>query len=608
MRDTTGCGWQSSATMAPILGLLILLPLGFVPAQTVYWQPKKPVRIWELRVNPLEFRTPLRFMPFDVKAGIVPYGGPDMFQSFPIGLFRSDDSAVLLDSTESEMGTIQSLSSRLILVYDLELLKFNLVSGLLPVSVVDLLVGVSIRTNQNLGSPPLPSYWPQGADQYDFSPVFQQAMINVMASYQRSEKWYLYFQTAQGLARGSLYRATALDRYLRGTGTSADYTLGFKFFRPASGDARYCLGGELRYHSLNVPQVDDSDKLSPIEGVQLRYLGVFFTFGVAFGGRSTSADQAKRDLYRGDYIAAEKNLRSFLDTYPGHRRKRRAEKLLAVAEEYMPYQQVDIARSAQADRRLETALIWLDRADIRADSALHDVINQVRAEVGYTYLQDADSLLRRGDLTHTERLLGHARLLMPPGEDLVDQYDAEVLIRRGHALRQSGALAAALRKYDLAIESDTSRRVEIDGYKVRIAEDLLAEAEYAADRSAIALALESLRLTQALDPRRKAELDELISELDARLESIARGEIRRRMEEQMQTARELRQAIPPSKPRLGLLVAQLEDVLGKPDYITQTTDRFGLNHQLWEYQGGEYPGLYYFENYLLIRIESLLGK
>jgi hypothetical protein len=586
----------------------MLLPLGFSLGQTTYWHPKKSVRFWDLHVNPLEFRTPLQFMPFDVKAGIVPYGGPDMFQPFPFGLFQSDDSAVLLDSTESEMGTIQSLSSRLILVYDLEFLKFNPLASFLPASLLDLMIGVGIRTNQNLGSPPLPSNWPQGTDEYDFSPIFQQALLNVTASYQRSEKWYAYFQATQGLARGSLYRATALDRYLHGTGTSADYTLGIKFFRSGSGNARYCLGGELRHHSLNIPQVDDSDKLSPIEGVQLRYLGLFFTFGVAFGGEATAADKAKRDLYRGDYMSAEANLQTFLDTYPDHRKKRRAKRLLAVAEEYVPYQQVDIARSAQADRSLETALIWLDRADTRADSALRIVIDQVRAEVGYTYLQDADSILRRGDLTRTERLLGHARLLMPPGEDLVDQYDAEVLIQRGHALRQSGALVAALRKYDLAIESDTSRRIEIEGYKVRIAEDLLAEAEYAANRSAIALALESLRLTQTLDPRRKAELDALIRELDARLERIARGEVRRRMEEQLQEARELRQKIPPSKPRIGLLVAQLEDVLDKPDYVTQTTDRFGVNHQLWEYQGGEYPGLYYFENYILTRIESLPGR
>jgi len=94
-------------------------------------------------------------------------------------------------------------------------------------------------------------------------------------------------------------------------------------------------------------------------------------------------------------------------------------------------------------------------------------------------------------------------------------------------------------------------------------------------------------------------------ELEGRLGRIAQGEIRRSMEDQMQEARELRQQIPPTKPRIGLLVAQIEDILGPPDHVTQETDRFGINHQLWEYQGGDYPGLYYFENYILTRIEPL---
>ncbi len=54
-------------------------------------------------------------------------------------------------------------------------------------------------------------------------------------------------------------------------------------------------------------------------------------------------------------------------------------------------------------------------------------------------------------------------------------------------------------------------------------------------------------------------------------------------------------------------MAQIEDILGTPDHVTHETDRFGVNYQLWEYKSGEYPGLYYFENYILMRVERL-GK
>ncbi|UCD36698.1 MAG: hypothetical protein JSW54_07580 [Fidelibacterota bacterium] len=584
--------------------LLILLPLTTM-GQTPPWSPRTLVRFWDLYINPLEFRTPISLVPFDVKGGLVPYGGPDILQTLPFSLLQRDQSAVLLDSTESELSSIDSPFNRMTLVLDLDLLKINLLHRFIPGSLVDALVGIGLRTNQVLTSPTLPSHWPQGDHDFRFAPVFHQGLVNMSLSYQRSEKWYVYYQAARGIAVGSMYRAGTIKRYLRGTGTCADHVVGLKFLRSGTGAFRYAWGGELRYHRLDVPEVSDSERLSPIEGLQMRYVGLFFTFGVVFGGRPTSADRAKRDLYLGDYMAAEDNLRSFLAQYPRHRKAPRARRLLTLAEKLVPYQQVALAQTAQEQGRLEDALVWLDRAETRADTTLMLAIDEGRAEVGYIYLQQADSLLRRDKLEQTDRILGHARLLMPADEDLVQRYDAEVLIRQGHALRAQGAFMVALKKYDLAMAADTSRRVEIEGYKVRVAEDLLNEAEHAADRSALALALESLKLSRALDPRRKAELDAMILELEERLNRIAQGEIRRSMEDQLQEARELRQKVPPSKPRIGLLVAQIEDILGPADYITQGTDRFGVNHQLWEYKGGEYPGLYYFENYVLTRVESL---
>jgi len=138
---------------------------------------------------------------------------------------------------------------------------------------------------------------------------------------------------------------------------------------------------------------------------------------------------------------------------------------------------------------------------------------------------------------------------------------------------------------------------------VRIAEDLLQEAHYAANRSALALALQSLRLGRELDPGRKTEMDSLIVQLEQRLAGITQAEIQQAIEEKMRTAREERGRMPPTRPRLGMLVAKVEDILGSPDHRTQSTDRLGVTHQLWEYTGGKIPGQYYFENYQLKRLE-----
>ena len=599
MRSVSTAQHGSRCRCWPGQSLLLALALLSLPllakAQTLPWKPNALIRFWGLHVNPLEFRDPLRLAPFDVKAGLAAY----------------DQSGVIFDSTESEITTIASISARLMLVYDLDLVKVNLVHRFVPFSLLDVLVGVGLRTNQVPLARGLPAEWPPSDQDYRFAPVFRQALLNLTIGYQRSERWYSYVQITRGLAVGNVYRAGVTGRYLGGSGTSSDLALGLKWFRATVGNARYNLGLELRYHGLNVPKLDDPDRaspeadegISPVEGLQLRSLGLFLTFGISFGGRATAADRAKRDLYRGDYMSAESNLRSFLQRFPRHGKTGRAQKMLALVETLVPYQQLELAQAAQEAGRLEEALLWLDRAETRADTNLTGRISDGRADIGYIYLQQADSLLRMGQLGRTDNILRAAEVLLPLNEDIVDRYDAEVLIRQGHDLRAGGDLTAALRRYDLAAEADTSRRVEIDGYKVRVAEDLLKEAEFAADRSAFGLALESLRLSQALDPRRKAELDLMIVDLEAHIAKTVQGEIRRSIEAQLQEARALRNRVPPSKPRLGLLVAQIEALLGLPDHVARDTDRLGIDHQLWEYRGGEHPGMYYFEEYVLKRME-----
>ncbi len=574
-----------------------------VGGQELPWQPGRLISFWDRWINPLEFRAPVKFIPFELKGGLVPYGGPGMFSGLPTSFFKEDQTVFLLDSTESEVASIRTIMSRLAFVYDLNLVQINLRNRFLPITVVDMMAGLALRTNQMPLANTLPSNWPPGRQNYKVAPIFHHGLATLTINYQRSARGYAYFQLSRGLATGSVYRAGITGNYLKGNGTSRDYALGYKFFRRRADDPRYAIGLEVRYSRLDVPQLDDPDRLSPIDGLQQRSLGLIFTYGPVFGGRATGADRAKRALYSGDYMAAEEDLRVFIGDYPRHVHRRRAERLLALAGRLVPYQQVDLARALQDEGRLEEALEWYHQAEQRGDTALAATIDTGKAEIGYVYLQRADQQLQQGRLENTGKLLQIAMDLVPENEDLVVRFSAEVLIRQGHALRTQSDFTTALKYYDRAISADPSRKVEIDGYKVRIAEDLLQRAYYAADHSALALALQSLKLGRELDPDRKAEMDSLVVLLEQRLSGITQAEISKAMEDQMRMAREERGRMPPTKPRIGMLVAQVEDILGAPDHRTQHNDRFGVNHQLWEYKGGNSPGQYYFENYQLKRVE-----
>ncbi|MCH7574627.1 MAG: hypothetical protein IIA59_05805 [Candidatus Marinimicrobia bacterium] len=576
--------------------------------QTQHWKPGFLRRFWELQVNPMEFRQPIRFSPFDIKSGLAIYGGPDMISGLPRSLLGTDYSVVDLDSTESQVPTIGGFYKRTLLIHDLDFLQINLRSRFLPISVIDVMVGLGIRTQQIPFAPRVPDEWPTDGNDYRFAPVFHTGLVSVMLGMQRSDRWYFYLKTARGLAIGSVYRASAIKPVLTGSGLSSAWVVGVKRFPLSDVDPRMAFGLELRYHridvpDLKVPKLSDGRNLSPIQGLNFRALGVFVTFGAYFGGRSTSADRAKQSLYRGDYMSAEEELNRFLRRYPDHTEVGRARKLLALARKMAPYQQLDLARQYQQQGDLETALVWYRRAEQGADTTLMRELIAGTQEVGQIYIQRASAALAGNQLDETSEILRNANLLLPEEDVLVGRFESEVLVRRGHQSRRQGNITLALRNYDAAIRVNPERRVEIEGYKVRLAEDLINEAVRATDRAALALAVESLRQSQLLDPRREASLDSMLATLENRMQRLAQGEIQQAVDEQMQAAREIRNFVPPTRPRIGMLVAALEEALGPADHVTEGMDAAGISHQVWEYSGGEYPGLYYFENYVLKRMD-----
>ena len=80
-----------------------------------------------------------------------------MFANFPLSWFGEDQTVFVLDSTESEVASISSLGSRMTIVYDIDLVKFNLLNRFIPISVVDILLNVGLRTNQVPFAVALPS-------------------------------------------------------------------------------------------------------------------------------------------------------------------------------------------------------------------------------------------------------------------------------------------------------------------------------------------------------------------------------------------------------------------------------------------------------------------
>jgi hypothetical protein len=119
------------------------------------------------------------------------------------------------------------------------------------------------------------------------------------------------------------------------------------------------------------------------------------------------------------------------------------------------------------------------------------------------------------------------------------------------------------------------------------------------------VALESLRQVKEILREPDYRFDEVVMKLEKQLRAVEDGRVRKLMVDSMHEARQ--EIIRRHEPRVteGMLVSEVQDILGDPHEVVQREGVKDQNYQMWIYYlADKKKKLLYFENYVLYKIEE----
>ena len=184
-----------------------------------------------------------------------------------------------------------------------------------------------------------------------------------------------------------IYESLSQQKYINGSGFNENISFGYKYL--INRDVlpyNYSVGLELRLGRTYINQIYDDKNETPIIGLDMNTIGLFFTFGTVFGGKETKGDKAYMMMLDKDYINAAKKFKQFLNIYNYDFRHDEAKKMLNFCYTQIPYQYFDIAVSLFNDYQYDESLINFNKAEQIADPELileiESYLSRTKSRVG----------------------------------------------------------------------------------------------------------------------------------------------------------------------------------------------------------------------------------
>lgn len=584
---------------------------GFPSPKRIYRSIQRgDVRLFETFFRPLEFREPIVSMPVEGRYGVGFYG----WERFnPVGF---DSSLIRYESGTDDIFRDIGISSRTGSFIELDAVQTNLSHLLFNKSYADLLTGFGVRYSSIYslptiaisdqltisGPPEVPSSW--GVDA-KFSPSVIEGNIVSSLFMQWRPKWFLHFKYSYGFNFTRFYHDGGMQSKPYGTGRSSTVSLGLKYIIESQTAARYAWGLELRHIYHKVRNIRDPDGVTPITGFDLPSFGLFFTFGAFYGGKTTVGDVGKKFFLNEDYVSAKTKLAQFVRDYPDHTRVERARQLLEVCDERIPHQLyregLKLTKRGEMDKALEKFVT----ANLTADDELRKKVRVEIEKVADFYLDVADTVYGLGKDSEAIRIARKAGAVSERGREAQRLLEGKVYFRQGKGLARRGFYPMALRKFAEALQIAPSLRDDIRRAQLDVVAGMLEDVNRAADEGSLKLALQSLRQVRKILGKPDQEMDEVIDRLGNQLALLDAIRVRQGIDASMDQAREEMAKKHAPRVRLGMLVAQIQAILGDPHQVVERVDEKNRNYQMWIYHLSDKEKRFlYFEDYVLYRIEQ----
>ena len=418
-------------------------------------------------------------------------------------------------------------------------------------------------------------------------------------------KWFIHLKYSYGVNYTRFYKDERMDSSPYGTGTSSAYSVGLKMITESPTEARYAWGLEVRHIYHRVKTIHDDLEITPITGMRLPNLGVFFTFSAFYGGRKTAGDEAKKLFLNEDYVAARPKFREFINTYPNHGRMRRAKKLLDITNKRIPYQLYSEGGNLQGRKKMDNAAEKYVEALTAAEDTLKDRLMERLDELVEHYVAKGNEFF---ELRQDEEALSNLRkaaALTEEGKRAQNTLRAKILMAQGNDLATAGLYSLAIRKYDAVPDLDRKLTMKARRASMKAAVGMVGDVNEAKDVVTLRLALKSLKTARDMFAPAEFKYNNYITVLEKQLAATDSLQVRREMDNSLEEAREF--IAQRHMPRLetGMLVSEVQDLLGEPDEVVESTKGKNRNYQMWIYNlPHREKRLLYFENYVLFKIEA----
>ena len=594
---------------------IFIIAFNLILGEERSWNTTPFDRIWNKTVHPMMYRDPIVITPFDIRIGQFYWGGESYWNSFklnkPLGQQESSgDFGLVLDPYQQDFDNISNPSSRKGMFISIDFAKANLTNLIYHQNVIDIQFGLGYRLNQMLTEVELMDNWSNTSPSIKtgtlkFSPSFQDYNFNTTVTFQRSPTYLLYLNHSLGYVTATMYKSVGGDTYLDGDGISESFGWGIKYIGD-NDNQRFSFnwGIESQWQKIIINELNDPDAISPIEGVDLRSFGLYFTFSANVGGVSTVGDQAFKSLMNDDYVNSAIQFEEFLENYPKHGKKDEAEKMLDFCYEQIPYQRF---REGLKDLNIDNydrAIKLLELAQEDANQNLQFEINSRLSEIANSLL---DSVLNNFHLLgyeKSENLVQRAIEISPKTRFRGDKVLAQMYFEQGNILFRIGNFEKALEKFSFAQRLDPDLGNLLNVKRKDLALGFINDASKATDVESIYLVIESLRSAIEMEPNLKEEMQNIVKELEKRLEEMDKREVQKIIDDLVNIERRSNQDSNKKSLELGLLPHEVKSILGEPDFIDTITDMDGIRYDMWSYTKSDSKKRLYFEDLFLVRMEE----
>jgi len=566
--------------------------------------------LWNTTLKRLKFRDPVSFTPFELRVGVLSYGGSDYWDSSLLDTNLGKDLPVILDSTTTTFDILQSESNRKAIFFEVDFLRFNITNYIYPQNITDIQIGLGYRRINANSDPELPSVgsWysliPDGNTRgsFRFRPKINDFNFNASITFQFTHYLMGYSYHSLGYSYGTLYESTGGDFYLSGNGLSEALAVGIKVaYHPKSQNFSFVYGLEGRWNRTVFKSVDDPSHISHIKGMDMHAKGIYLTFGTIFGGRRTNGDKGFSHILRDEFMDGARNLEAFIDDYPRHSRLNEVHDLLEFCYEQIPYQQFHQGLEALEDADVETAAAWLNKA---ADTANPSLMFEIESHKKDLAMVLVDSVaLNKSEMTFTQaELIINKALLISPNYPMGIEALANLYIEKGNVLYEQKNFARATSYYQRALKVDPDSRAEVQNKYNDLAESLMDEANTFSANDDYIMAIEALKSLIDIDPSRELDLSPQIEKMKSLLAVEEEKKTQDKISEMVAVRR--KKMIPKESIMvlLGMTPYQVENVLGKPDH-QDTMENAGITYEMWTYTKNAKAKRLYFENKLLVKID-----